>query len=124
MTKPRTCFAVAMLFVVLSFLLIYSAPPASGDEGAPSAASASESYWEKASLKLGRGLENLLVGWMELFHEPVKTYRDKGLAQASTVGVGRGIILALKRIGVGAYEVVTSPYPQEPLIESMDSWTW
>ena len=81
-------------------------------------------YSERIADKLGRGIENLFVGWLEIPYEIGKVSKEKGVWQGSTVGVGKGIGYTVGRMVTGVYEIVTFPYPQEPIFSLMDSWEW
>ena len=71
-------------------------------------AAESDGYLTQVGGKLGRGLANGLLGWTELFVQPVKaSHAHEGLA----VGIDRGIGNMLKRTVVGIGEFFTC-------------WTW
>ncbi len=79
-------------------------------------------YSEKVNAKLGRGIENFFVGWMEFPHQIKKTNKEGGALQASTLGVGKGLVFTLARMGVGVYEIFTFPFAQDPIMDSMEEW--
>ncbi|HNV85492.1 MAG TPA: exosortase system-associated protein, TIGR04073 family [Candidatus Omnitrophota bacterium] len=89
-----------------------------------SAAVLEGTYSEKISDKLGRGVENLFVGWLEIPYEIRKVSKEKNAWQGATVGFGKGIAYTVGRMATGVYEIVTFPYPQEPIFPLMDSWDW
>ena len=72
---------------------------------------ATASYAQDPAKKLGRGLANILTGWIEL---PKNIYdtsvEDKPLA-GLTIGLAKGIGMTIVRTGAGIYEVVTFPFP-------------
>lgn len=72
---------------------------------------ASSSYAQDPAKKLGRGLANILTGWIEL---PKNIYdvsvEDNPLA-GLTIGLAKGIGMTIVRTGAGIYEVVTFPFP-------------
>ena len=72
---------------------------------------ASASYAQDPAKKLGRGLANILTGWVEL---PKNIYdvsvEDNPLA-GLTIGLAKGIGMTIVRTGAGIYEVVTFPFP-------------
>lgn len=72
---------------------------------------ASSSYAQDPAKKLGRGLANILTGWVEL---PKNIYdvsvEDNPLA-GLTIGLAKGIGMTIVRTGAGIYEVVTFPFP-------------
>ncbi len=72
---------------------------------------ASSSYAQDPAKKLGRGLANILTGWIEL---PKNIYdvsvEDNPLA-GLTIGLAKGVGMTIVRTGAGVYEVVTFPFP-------------
>ena len=72
---------------------------------------ATASYAQDPAKKLGRGLANILTGWIEL---PKNIYdvsvEDNPLA-GLTIGLAKGIGMTIVRTGAGIYEVVTFPFP-------------
>ena len=72
---------------------------------------ATSSYAQDPAKKLGRGLANILTGWVEL---PKNIYdvsvEDNPLA-GLTIGLAKGIGMTIVRTGAGIYEVVTFPFP-------------
>lgn len=64
--------------------------------------------------KLGRGVENFLMGWIELPYNVEREYSSHRPVTTFTVGLTKGAIKGLVRTGVGLYEVVTCliPYPE------------
>ncbi len=62
-----------------------------------------------AAEKFGRGLTNLLTGWLELFNQPSQRSQQDGLAAGMTTGLGEGLIWTLLRTGAGVWDVVTWP---------------
>lgn len=74
------------------------------------------------SYKLGRGLTNTTLGWMELLIQPRELIqRDRRWPQAVLEGIPRGLAFGVARTAVGLYEVVTFPLPYPkgyvPIIE-------
>lgn len=72
--------------------------------------------------KLGRGLGNIVTGWLELFVQPMRTTERSGSWAGMTEGMARGVFLGVGRTVVGALELVTFPIPNpttgyEPVIE-------
>lgn len=64
--------------------------------------------------KLGRGTENTLMGWVELPLNIEREYSSQRPVTTFTVGLTKGLIKGVVRMGVGLYEVVTCliPYPE------------
>ena len=68
----------------------------------------------KAMMKLGRGLINLITGWVELPKRMDETSKRSGLGTGLTWGLLRGLGHGFVRTAGGAYEVVTFPFPAPP----------
>ncbi len=74
--------------------------------------------------KLGRGAGNLLSGWMEIPLQIGKrsaSSNDKatGFFSGAVIGIGK----ALQRTVVGAFEIVTFPFPfegKQPILPTLD----
>ena len=120
-----------LIFILPLLSVLFSPLPnafgednAEGVESAEQAADENSAYSERIGDKLGRGLENLFVFWLEIPHAIMKTGKENGWAQGSTVGVGKGLAFAVARLGVGAYELVTFPYPQDPILHPTEDWEW
>ena len=76
----------------------------------------------RAGRKLGRGISNLLLGWVELPRGIETVGRESGFAASTTWGVLQGAGSALVRTAAGAVEIVTFPFPvpsrdDDPLVE-------
>jgi putative exosortase-associated protein (TIGR04073 family) len=74
--------------------------------------------------KLGRGLANVATGWMDVPKEIGKRSEDdSNLLGALLVAPVKGLLKAVGRTIVGAYEVVTFPLPTyKPLVEPEFVW--
>jgi putative exosortase-associated protein (TIGR04073 family) len=98
--------------LMLSFALVIM--PASNVEAA-----------ENASGKFGRGLVNILTGWLEVFHNIIQVSKDENPFLGITVGTIKGIGKTLARTGSGVFDVLTfymAPY-DEPLVEPDFAWS-
>ena len=69
--------------------------------------------FEKACVKLGRGIANTLGGWLEIPLNIYKQYQPTGRAEGFFAGTIIGLFKGVVRTVVGAYETVTFilPYP-------------
>ena len=65
----------------------------------------SDKYAEAAVGKLGRGLANTALGWVELFRQPY-------INENHWEGFGKGLVYTVGRTGSGILEVVTFPFPK------------
>ena len=85
--------------------------------GLASAASAQEMT---ATRKAGRGLAGLTLGILELPGNITQEWRNDGPLQGLTVGLAMGLVKFPSRTLLGAYELITAPFPlpagYEPLL--------
>ena len=70
-----------------------------------------------ASKKLGRGLANVLGGWLELPKGIQSVGDESGFLAGLTWGPIYGIGNALVRTGAGVYDIATFPMPSEPVVQ-------
>ena len=61
--------------------------------------------------KLGRGLANVFLGFIEVPRNIHNTTADESLLVGWTVGLGKGVGYTVLRFLVGVYETVTFPFP-------------
>ncbi|MBI3330962.1 MAG: exosortase system-associated protein, TIGR04073 family [Candidatus Omnitrophica bacterium] len=61
--------------------------------------------------KMGRGVTNVLTGWIELPKQLHLGTQEENPVAGFGWGLLKGAGLALLRVGVGAYEAVTFPVP-------------
>ena len=59
--------------------------------------------------KLGRGVANLLTGWLEIPKQIIIQKKETNGWDAATKGFGKGLVHAFARTTVGAYETLTFP---------------
>ncbi len=72
---------------------------------------ASASYAQDPAKKLGRGLANILTGWVELPKNIYDVSVEENPLAGLTIGLAKGIGMTIVRTGAGIYEVVTFPFP-------------
>lgn len=72
---------------------------------------ASASYAQDPAKKLGRGLANVLTGWIELPKNIYDTSVEENPLAGLTIGLAKGVGMTIVRTGAGIYEVVTFPFP-------------
>lgn len=91
----------------------------------PGAASAVE---YTAARKFGRGLAALTTGFLEIPGNVVKTSRERGYGWGFTLGLVTGIGKIIPRVVVGAYELVSAPFPlpegYKPIIPPEFPWDY
>lgn len=61
--------------------------------------------------KLGRGLGNILYGSTEIYESASDVNYSEGNSAAFSYGLVRGVGRTLARLGYGAFEVLTFPFP-------------
>ncbi len=78
-------------------------------------------YAQDVLRKLGRGLANILTGWIEIPKNIYDTSVEENVGMGLTVGLAKGIGMTVVRTGAGIYETITFPFPlpedYEPLLE-------
>ena len=72
--------------------------------------------------KLGRGIANLLTGWIEFPVTVSQSAHDRGYITGIYYGVPTGIVRTILRTVAGVYEIVTFPFPfpneyGDPIVE-------
>ena len=72
---------------------------------------ATSSYAQDPAKKLGRGLANILTGWIELPKNIYDTSVEDNPLAGLTIGLAKGVGMTIVRTGAGIYEVVTFPFP-------------
>lgn len=72
---------------------------------------ATVSYAQDPAKKLGRGLANILTGWIELPKNIYDTSVEDNPLAGLTIGLAKGVGMTIVRTGAGIYEVVTFPFP-------------
>jgi len=60
--------------------------------------------------KLARGLANVLTGWVEIPKNVYDTSVEDNIVSGLTVGLVKGVGMAIVRTGAGVYETVTFPF--------------
>lgn len=82
---------------------------------------ATPSYAQDATKKLGRGLVNVLTGWIELPKNIYETSVESNPLAGITIGLAKGLGMTVVRTGAGIYETVTFPFPlpqeYKPILE-------
>ena len=97
------------VFALLTLTLLTVSSPAMA-EGYDSSLE-DMSYGEGISRKLGRGIANTGLGWIEILKGIDETGRDTNFIGAITWGPIYGALRAIGRTAAGVYEIVTFPIP-------------
>jgi putative exosortase-associated protein (TIGR04073 family) len=82
---------------------------------------ATASYADDPGKKLGRGLMNILTGWIELPKNIYDTSVEDNPLSGLTIGLAKGVGMTIVRTGAGVWETVTFPFPipegYKPIVE-------
>lgn len=82
---------------------------------------ATHCYAQNPGRKLGRGLANVLTGWVELPKNIYDTSVEENMLSGLTMGLAKGIGMTIVRTGAGVFEAVTFPFPipedYQPVLE-------
>lgn len=78
-----------------------------------------ESYTEAMATKLGRGVTNVLTGWLELPRSVYYRGRDHGPLDGMTVGLFQGLFMTVVRTVAGTFETVSFFVPAPGFYEPM-----
>ncbi len=78
-------------------------------------------YSQNPVRKLGRGVANIVTGWVEIPKNVYDTTQDENIFMGLTIGLAKGLGMSVIRTGAGIYDAVTFPFPipqdYEPLLE-------
>ena len=82
---------------------------------------ASVCYGQDMTRKLGRGVGNILTGWIEVPKNIYDTSVEDNILVGLTMGLAKGVGMFIVRTGAGVYEAVTFPFPipedYQPVLE-------
>lgn len=82
---------------------------------------ATQCFAQDPAKKLGRGLANVLTGWVELPKNIYDTSVEENVLSGLTMGLAKGVGMTIVRTGAGVYETVTFPFPipedYQPVLE-------
>ena len=84
-------------------------------------------YCQDAARKLSRGVANIVMSPFEIPKTMTNTYyKELQIFESLLVGTPKGIAIMIQRIAVGAYEIVTFPFPvpegYQPIMEPEFMW--
>jgi hypothetical protein len=97
-------------------LLAMLAMPAAGFAASPWAEETE--YGDKISEKLQFGLKNTLLGWTDIFFEPIRASKKCDSCDSIWTGLGKGLTDAIVNEVGGAFHLLTFPLPVDvPLPE-------
>ncbi|MCX5715866.1 MAG: exosortase system-associated protein, TIGR04073 family [Candidatus Omnitrophica bacterium] len=72
---------------------------------------ATPSFAQDPAKKLGRGLVNILTGWVELPKNIYDTSVQSNPLAGITIGLAKGLGMTIVRTGAGVYDTATFPFP-------------
>ena len=72
---------------------------------------ATNCFAQDPAKKLYRGVANILTGWVELPKNIYDTSVEDNLFSGLTIGLAKGVGMAIVRTGAGVYETVTFLFP-------------
>ena len=82
--------------------------------------------FEGSFTKLGRGVSNVLAGWLEVPETIRRRYSPDDVGSSIATGVAVGVLRTIMRTGVGLYETLTCPLPipqcYRPILPPLDSF--
>ena len=70
----------------------------------------SPSFAQDPAKKLGRGVVNILTGWVELPKNIYQTSAESNPFAGITVGLVKGLGMTVVRTGAGIYDTATFPF--------------
>ena len=78
--------------------------------------------------KLGRGVGNILVGWVEIPATMHSEYKESDPVTGLTTGFFKGFVKGVIRTLVGAFETITFPFPipehYAPILPPINHFEW
>lgn len=129
---PRLCEHVQWWFYIVTVLMILGAcaPPGWADstQGADPVEDAMARVQAHSMFnKLGRGVSNVVGGWLEVPANIAQRYVENDTAGSLFTGLAYGLVKGVARTGVGIYETVTFilPYPNQyaPILPTLPYFT-
>ncbi len=81
-----------------------------------------QSYGEGVGLKLGSGLANMTLGWIEVPKNIINTSNQVNLVLGFTGGLAKGVLHMLGRTIGGTVDLLTSPFPLKPIVQPPFVW--
>jgi len=90
--------------------------------GACAPALAGETYGARITHKLGVGLSNLTLCWLEFPKNMINTTNQTNLALGLGGGMVKGLLHTLGRVGSGLVDTITFAYPTRPIPDPELVW--
>jgi len=87
-----------------------------------SAPMASENYGRDVGMKLGSGLSNLALGWIEFPKNIINTTNETNVTFGLSGGFLKGGLHMLGRTASGVIDLLTFPLPTQPITKPNFVW--
>lgn len=108
------------LLIGLISVLVWTGGPAGAEESSPGGASGEEpNVIVQIGSKFGRGVANVVSGWLEVPKQIYRVGHEEGWIRGSTKGPFEGLGMFGARTIAGAYEILTFPLPIPPHYQPM-----
>lgn len=115
----------AVIFMAFAVAL-FTVSPVTSSQAPAQVTSAGEVERENSDVnkmfhKLGRGVVNVLTGWLEIPKQTAKEWRRTDPFTGTVLGVVKGVVWGIARTFAGFYEIISFPFPipsnYEPIME-------
>ncbi|MDD2767598.1 MAG: exosortase system-associated protein, TIGR04073 family [Methylococcus sp.] len=90
--------------------------------GTATPAARADDYGSTASLKLGSGLSNLTLGWLEVPKNMINTSNQTNVLFGISGGLLKGMLHMVGRTLTGAVDFITFPVPTQPIAHPEFVW--
>ncbi|QXP84857.1 exosortase system-associated protein, TIGR04073 family [Methylococcus sp. Mc7] len=90
--------------------------------GAAMPAAQADDYGTTTTLKLGSGLSNLTLGWLEIPKNMINTSNQTNVLFGISGGLFKGLLQTVGRTLTGAVDFLTFPVPTEPIAHPEFVW--
>lgn len=81
-----------------------------------------KSYGTQVGDKALNGITNLGTGWLEIPKSVVNTTRQTNVLYGVIGGLGYGVFNTLGRMGTGLIDLVSAPFPTDPIVTPVRAW--
>lgn len=113
MMLRQNVFATILMALAIAF---FAVSPTMQAPVAAQTASDEDLYRENTDIdkiftKLGRGIVNVLTGWVEIPRNIAKEWRRTDPFTGTVIGLFRGLGWAVARTFAGFYEIISFPFP-------------
>jgi putative exosortase-associated protein (TIGR04073 family) len=90
--------------------------------GAAMPAARADDYGATTTLKLGSGLSNLTMGWLEIPKNMINTSNQTNVLLGISGGLLKGLLHTIGRTLTGAVDFLTFPLPTQPIAHPTFVW--